>query len=325
MKDKLLQLLPTENLKRAWAVAALTAFIAGLMTVWGIYAIGEYGIALFIFTPFFLGASATLLYGAGRVLTRTDSVKVCCMALVLYFFGILFTGVEGLICILMAAPIGLVLTLVGAFFGYAVHTYRSGSASLPMILLLLLSMPMTAFMERGFAPELSSVVTSVEIDAPPAAVWPHVIRFPQLPEPTEWLFKAGIAYPTHAHLEGDGVGAIRYCQFTTGSFVEPITTWQEPHLLQFDVLEQPDPMKELSFWDINAPHLHDYFVSKRGQFSLVELPGNRTRLEGTTWYYHRIRPAFYWRVWSHHIVQKIHARVLTHIKHQTEKSALVQR
>jgi hypothetical protein len=42
--------------------------------------------------------------------------------------------------------------------------------------------------------------------------------------------------------------------------------WNEGKLLKFDVLEQPAPMKELSFWNIDAPHLHDYFVSK-GQFN----------------------------------------------------------
>jgi hypothetical protein len=54
-------------------------------------------------------------------------------------------------------------------------------------------------------------------------------------------------------------GAVRHCNFTTGSFVEPITVWDEPRLLKFEVVEQPAPMKELSFWDIDAPHLHDYF------------------------------------------------------------------
>ncbi len=77
-------------------------------------------------------------------------------------------------------------------------------------------------------------------------------------------------------------------------------------------------MKEISFWNINAPHLHDYFVSKEGQFKLTALPNGKTLLEGTTWYYHDIKPAFYWQLWSNYIVHKIHDRVLMHIKMNAE-------
>ncbi|RZK09582.1 MAG: hypothetical protein EOO46_13430 [Flavobacterium sp.] len=137
-------------------------------------------------------------------------------------------------------------------------------------------------------------------------------------KPKEFIFKTGIAYPINAKIEGSGIGAVRYCNFTTGSFVEPITIWERPNLLQFTVEEQPAPLKEISFWDLDAPHLHDYFVSKQGQFKLTKLKNGTTLLEGTTWYYHDIKPSFYWNIWSKYIVHKIHNRVLEHIKHNSE-------
>lgn len=78
-------------------------------------------------------------------------------------------------------------------------------------------------------------------------------------------------------------------------------------------------MKELSFWNINAPHLHDYFVSKKGQFKLTKLSNHKTLLEGTTWYYDNIKPEVYWKEWSDFIIHKIHNRVLEHIKNISEK------
>src|SRR5205809_3436324 len=36
-------------------------------------------------------------------------------------------------------------------------------------------------------------------------------------------------------IEGTGVGATRYCDFTTGSFVEPIAVWEENRRLGFDI------------------------------------------------------------------------------------------
>ncbi len=87
-----------------------------------------------------------------------------------------------------------------------------------------------------------AITTSVKINAGCQTVWQNVIVFPQLNPPPEFLFKAGIAYPINATIEGTGEGAARYCNFTTGSFIEPITTWDEPNLLAFDVKQSPQPM-----------------------------------------------------------------------------------
>src|SRR5262249_51209672 len=47
-------------------------------------------------------------------------------------------------------------------------------------------------------PPLVVVRTSVDIDAPPETVWRHVVSFSDLPEPAEWIFHTGIAYPVRA-------------------------------------------------------------------------------------------------------------------------------
>lgn len=59
---------------------------------------------------------------------------------------------------------------------------------------------------------------------------------------------------------------------------------------------------------------------KKGQFKLTKLKKGKTLLEGTTWYYHNIKPAFYWQEWSDLIIHKIHDRVLVHIKKNSEIS-----
>lgn len=318
MKQQLENLWPADDTRRKWASVGLTAVIAGLLTLWGIYGIGQYGMALFILTPLFIGASSTILYGLKKEISQKEAWQIGLLTLGVFAVGLIILAIEGLICIAMAAPIGILLTWVGSLIGYVIITKAADNGPAAM-LVLMGAIPLMAFMEKGQAPTLTSVVTSIEINADPQAVWKNVVEFPQLDEPTEFLFKVGIAYPINAKIEGTGLGAVRHCNFTTGSFVEPITVWDEPRLLKFDVVEQPEPMKELSFWDIDAPHLHDYFVSKQGQFKLTALPNGRTRLEGTTWYYHRISPAFYWQLWSDHIIHQIHQRVLTHIKNNAER------
>jgi hypothetical protein len=168
--------------------------------------------------------------------------------------------------------------------------------------------------------KLRAVVTSIDIKASPEIVWQQVIAFPDLKAPTEFIFKTGIAYPINATIIGSGVGAVRHCNFSTGSFIEPITVWDQPKLLQFSVVDQPAPMKELSFYDVKPNHLHGYWVSQKGQFKLIRLQDGSTRLEGTTWYLNKIKPDLYWTLWSDYIVHQIHHRVLRHIKEQAEKN-----
>lgn len=314
-------ILSPDKQKRKWTSVLLTTLFAGLLTILAIYGIGEYGIALFILIPLFIGLTSTILYGYKRELTKKEATQINFLTLGVFTLALVVFAIEGIICIVMAAPISLLLTWFGGLIGFSMVN-QSPNKSLTSILLLVVLIPTTAFIERNSEPDIRPVITKMIIDADRETVWKNVVEFPQLDEPSEFIFKAGIAYPINARIEGQGVGAIRHCNFNTGSFVEPITVWDKPRLLKFDVLEQPEPMKELSFWDIDAPHLHDYFVSKKGQFKLTELPNGKTELEGSTWYYHDIKPGFYWRIWSNWIIHSIHERVLNHIKLVSEEERM---
>ena len=107
---------------------------------------------------------------------------------------------------------------------------------------------------------------------------------------------------------------MRNCEFTTGSFLEPITQWEEPSLLAFDVISQPAPLREWSpYSQVYAPHLKGFFRTTHGEFRLVPLPNGGTRLEGRTWYSLRMAPAAYWTPLADAILHRIHHRVLRHI------------
>ena len=143
-----------------------------------------------------------------------------------------------------------------------------------------------------------------------------------MPAPQHWLFSTGVAYPLRARIDGEGVGAVRRCEFSTGAFVEPITVWDEPRRLSFDVIEQPVPMEEWSFYaQVNPPHLDHSFKSRRGEFRLIATPSGGTRLEGSTWYAMDMGPAPYWQVWGDAILHRIHTRVLEHVRRLSEADA----
>jgi hypothetical protein len=275
---------------------------------------GLYGFTIFALSPALLGGLASWVF---RPATGTQAAGLGALTVIAALSLLLLVGLEGLICIAMALPLALPLGALGAWLVYQVGSLRLAT---PSITILLLVSPASILWDAEAPPPVFEVRSAIEIAARPEKVWKHVVTFSELPEPREWFFRAGLAYPKRARIDGSGPGAIRYCEFSTGSFVEPIEVWNEPRMLRFRVTENPAPMHEWSPYARVLPkHLHGYMISKRGQFQLTPLANNRTLLEGITWYQHGLWPAEYWRLWSDAIVHRIHLRVLNHIRMLAEK------
>ena len=300
----------------------VTCIVGWVCTLLTTVVIKEYTFGLFIWLPIVMGILTTALYGYNNPVGKSAMRDASFIALFIYCCGLLIFAMEGIICLIMAIPLGLLCSYIGYRIGYWIIKSKIAGITPSVLLFLVLSVPAVMGFEyvTTDANAIHPVITSIEINAPVEKVWENVIEFPQLQEPEEFIFKTGIAYPINATIDGNGVGAIRHCNFTTGSFIEPVTVWNKPELLCFDVLQQPEPMRELSPYNIRPNHLHGYFVSKKGQFKLIRLTDHRTKLEGTTWYYNRIKPGFYWTLWSDYIIHKIHLRVLNHIKKQAENN-----
>ncbi len=309
--------------EKRWATirALLAALAVGFMSiVVGIYWFQTYGAVLFFGTPLVMGMVAGFLANQPAPRKAGETVGIG-MAVMLLAGGVLLAfALEGLICLVMAAPLVMPTAMAGALLGRWIATSTaSGTQHLVPVLMVL---PLLAGAESLIhTPPEYEVLTVVEIDAAPDAVWRHVVAFPDLPDPEDWFFRCGIACPLRARIEGEGVGAIRHCEFTTGNFVEPITVWEEPWHLAFDVSEQPDPMVEMSPWrHVHPPHLADHSLrSHRGEFRLTALPNGQTQLAGRTWYTFDMYPQAYWTAWSHFSIHKIHRRVLDHIKWLAEQ------
>lgn len=309
---------------RATLLGLLASVAVGIgMIGLSIYSMQLYGAALFFGTPFVMGFVTSFAYNhdvprASRSLSA--SIGFALLGVILTGCFVLLFAIEGVLCLAMAFPIAAVLASFGALLGFEL----SGRRGVPgrHVAACILFLPVLAGVEaKTVTPALHEVTTSIEIDAPPERVWSNVIGFAELPPPSQFYFRLGIAYPIRATIHGEGVGAVRHCEFSTGPFVEPITVWEPGRRLSFDVTAQPPSMTELSpYKDVKAAHLEGYMVSRRGEFRLVPLPGGRTRLEGSTWYTLSIFPESYWTVWGEALLHSIHGRVLAHIKHETERS-----
>lgn len=277
---------------------------------WG----GIYGLTLFALCPAMLGALVSWVTrpdtgaGAAGRGALAGVAGACCF---------LILGRDGALCVTMSLPLAVPMAALSSWV-----TYRINRSSLPArgVAMLLLVPSATFTWDVSAPPPVFQVHTEIEVAAAPERVWKHVVSFPELPEPHEWYFRTGLAYPVRARIEGSGPGAVRYCEFSTGAFVEPIEIWDEPRLLRFRVTENPAPMREWGLYGSVEPrHLHGYMVSRQGQFRLTGLENGHTRLEGTTWYQHGLWPAQYWRWWSDAIIHRIHLRVLEHVRQLAEQ------
>ena len=281
---------------------------------------GTYGLTLFVALPVAVGAFGTWV---SKPKTAGKAVVAGMTANLIASLAFLLAGQEGVICIAMALPLALPLGALGGWLAYRTTHKPSFANGTAMLLILPLSFATLGF-DVTAKPDVFQVRSSIEIAASPERVWKNVIAFSELPAPHEWYFKSGIAYPMRARIGGTGRGAVRYCEFSTGPFVEPIEVWDEPHLLRFSVAQNPAPLNEWSPYSKIMPrHLHGYFISKQGQFLLIPLPNGHTLLEGTTWYQHGLWPETYWTLWSQAIIHRIHMRVLIHIKNLSESQPML--
>ena len=305
--------------KSAALAIAASLMVGALMVLVSIYLFSSYGASLFLGTPVLMGASAAYIHNRRESRSYLSSAGVGLASILFGSLALLLFALEGLICVAMAIPLLLPIGALGGIIGKAIadstrRPYRELMAAL-------LSLPMLAGAESLLMRTTEyEVTTAVENDASPELVWNNVLDFPEITEPADWYFRYGIACPERARIDGVGVGATRYCEFTTGTFVEPITVWDAPSRLAFDVTEQPAPMFELSpYRHVHPPHLHGFLRSNRGEFRLIRLPNGGTRLEGRTWYEFAMFPQSYWTLWSDMLMHRIHERVLIHIKQQSER------
>ena len=307
-----------DTAKMAVLALSVSLVIGAVMMVVSVSLLASYGASLFLGTPLVMGAVAAYLYNRRSPHGYLASVGLGLAAVLFGGVALLLFALEGLICVAMAVPLLLPLGALGGLMGKAI----ADSARRPWheLVAVIMLLPVFAAAESRLLPTTEyEVMTAVRIEAPPGVVWEHVISFPDLPPPSEWYFRTGIACPERARIIGAGVGATRYCEFTTGTFVEPITAWEPARRLAFDVTDQPAPMFELSpYRHVAPPHLDGYLRSNRGEFLLIALPDGSTRLEGRTWYEFDMFPQTYWTLWSHLIIHRIHQRVLWHVKQLAE-------
>jgi uncharacterized membrane protein YhaH (DUF805 family) len=322
---------PTEPVQDSkWGSAAKgvlfgTALAVFLVAV-GTLVFGAYGYGIFVAVPFIIGASTGYIANRDGDRGSGPTQKLALTAAGLGGLALILTAIEGAICIVMAAPLGAPLVMLGAVLGRAaaLRSPRHPGHAVGSVALLPL-----VFVGEALLPPLVTfqIVERITVAAPAARVWPALVTHDLRDEPVSLPYRLGLAHPKGGWIEGEGVGAKRYGVFSTGTAVERVTAWEPGQRLTFVVEKDVPPMHELSpYAHVHAPHaVGDYFTTQQADFALRPLEDGSTEVVLTTAHTLRLDPVFYWLPLAHQLVSWNDRRVLAHIKRRVETQRLAAR
>jgi type III secretory pathway component EscS len=280
---------------------------------------GYFGLATFLALPFAIGVSGgVVIRRAGGTFGQAVGAAMTLIgAVILVLCACLM---EGIICVVMAAPIGAAIAFVGVVVGYFLARTKAADGTLQSAAWLSIIVIVALEGWNPPAPLEATTSSEVVINAPAARVWAELHDIRDLPPTENLLFQFGVAHPISTVTDGQGVGAARLCKLSTGDMPEIITVWKPGQELRFKVLSTPPSMRELGFFGqtIDTTHIHSAYASLEGGFKLTTLPDGRTRLVGESHYLLNIAPASYWNLWTKEIVHMVQRRVLEHVKTRAE-------
>jgi len=182
-------------------VALACAIVGGILIAIGGVLI-PYGFTMFCILPAATGFVTVLN------LRYWKAVGISLMiAIALCLAGLVFTGIEGIICVLMALPLLTIGALLGAAFGYAVKEHVPTDTPSSMVLIPLLAGASVLGagniedrLDTGARIEV--VESTIEIDAARDNVWNAIIEFDHVSGPKPLLLRIGLPIPETCTISG---------------------------------------------------------------------------------------------------------------------------
>jgi hypothetical protein len=163
---------------------------------------------------------------------------------------------------------------------------------------------------------------TITVAAPPDVVWQSILSTDPIEGPLALPFLLGVAYPLRGEIRGEGVGAMRFGEFSTGTAIERVTEWMPNQKLAFVVVRDIPGMRELSPYEhVHAPHVIGYFRTTYTSFELVPRSDGGTDIVERTSHQLRLDPVPYWLPMARWIVRQNNTRVLEHIRSHAERAA----
>jgi hypothetical protein len=239
----------------------------------------------------------------------------------------ILTLLEGWICVVMFAPLALVLSsvggLLGGLAGRMIRTRRTRAVTVSCVMVLPF---LTAGWEKPvfYRLETRRVENVIDIQAPPDVIWRNIERVPAIRRdelPNSWTRTIGFPDPVEATLSHEGVGGVRNASFTGGLlFIETVDVWQPRQRLAFSIAAQTDKIPATTL-DEHVRVGGPYFDALHGEYWLEPLDHGVTRLHLSS--QHRVSTDFNWyaHIWTDAIMSDLQQRILQVIRKRCEAAS----
>jgi hypothetical protein len=233
----------------------------------------------------------------------------------------LVTGFEAAFCLVVAAPILILMTLLGGLIT-ALIVRRTGGGRLQVTAVVLLPYAVAPLEQLIALPkEILTVHNQIGIHASRAEVWSQIASVPEISRDElswSWVHTIGFPRPLAAVLDGEGVGAARIATFERNvSFFERITDWQPGSTIAFGIEADPQfvPANAFDQHVIVGGRFYDvldgrYVIEDAGDGKVMLHLSSRHRLNT-----HLGRYASWW---SEQVMDEIQGNILEVIRKRAE-------
>ncbi len=240
----------------------------------------------------------------------------------------LFVLREGVICILMLAPLWLVSGALGAAATYKFRRLIRDSRKYCMALMIapLLAMQLEPMIP---VPETTMQVSrSIVVEASPEHIWPLLRGIPDVrPGEGRWNVSQdliGVPRPLGARLIGEGIGAERLASWDRNiHFRERIVEWRLHRRIGWEF-----SFDDISAWKFTDRHLTPdsaYLRVTRGGYSLQPVDAGHTRVTLDTRYWMKTPVNVYSALWGELILGDLENNLLALIKQRAERAVRIDR
>ncbi len=320
---------PTPRYQSTAIVRIAAAFATALAFAMGMYLLleavqPENGLVTFTFLLILPAAiSAFVAYVADPWAERSRKfyLMVPVWLLLAVVIASIFILREGVVCIILLAPLWMTSGLVGAALTYRFRTKNGNSTTYCSALLLapLLAMQIEATIPMPVSQ--SSVTRSVIVNATPDNIWPLLRGIPDVrPEEGNWNISQqiiGLPRPIGARLDGNGIGADRHVRWTDGiKFREQVTAWEPGRRIGWRFI-----FDDTKGWEYTDRHLmpnNPYFTITTGGYRMEPLSGGKTRVTLHTEYVIQTPVNAYSELWGQLFLGDVENNVLAIIKARAE-------
>lgn len=275
-----------------------------------------------LLVPLALGAITAHFIPSGRAFWRLCGAPW--LTVLLFIVTTLLFHLEGLICLIIIGPIFFVLASMGALAYSIITDQLPPQRDKTLVVAAFAVLPFVAIaVENRFdnPDSFRRVENSVEINAPAAVVWQHIIRVAPIQAADlgpSLIDDIGFPRPVEATLTREGVGGVRHATFERGvEFIETVDEWQPLKRLSFSIIPNTTTIPPTTF-DEHVIVGGRFFDVLRGTYELRPAGPGSTLLVLHSQQRLSTHLNWYAGLWTGWVMSEIQGRILGVLKRRCE-------